>query len=277
MSCSSQTAVKDSQRIPLCINDVEIAHQTIAMEVQNHPSQRPVEAWQAASRALAVREILLQEAKRLEIKPEPTGDSSGRTETSDEALIRQLIAAQITTPNPDDETCHRYYQQNRKRFETPALYEVAHILLGASTEDQDLYAQRSAEAKEIIEALNHSPRAFAALARQYSDCPSSKEGGSLGQITPGQTTPEFEVALTTMQPGEISSTPVETRYGFHIILLQRKVDGTALPFEVVKERISEYLSDKVKRIAIAQYIARLVSAARISGVAMPDAQHLRVF
>jgi peptidyl-prolyl cis-trans isomerase C len=50
-----------------------------------------------------------------------------------------------------------------------------------------------------------------------------------------------------------------------------------LPFEAVHDRIAEYLRDKVRRTAVSQYIARLVSGAEITGVAMPDAQDMRVF
>ena len=77
-------------------------------------------------------------------------------------------------------------------------------------------------------------------------------------------------------PGEIGTEPVETRYGFHIIRLERKHEGRALPYELVADRIADYLAESVRRRAHAQYVARLASAAAIEGVALDGAEAHRV-
>jgi peptidyl-prolyl cis-trans isomerase C len=69
---------------------------------------------------------------------------------------------------------------------------------------------------------------------------------------------------------------VETRYGLHIIRLDRKIEGRQLPFEVVGEWVANYLRDSVLRRATAQYIARLVTAATITGVEIAGAAENRV-
>ncbi len=117
---------------------------------------------------------------------------------------------------------------------------------------------------------------FAALARAHSACPSASQGGNLGQITAGQTTPEFERALLALEPGSIGPEPVATSYGFHIVRLDRKHEGRDLPFELVAVRIAAYLQDCVQRRALAQYVARLASAARIDGIDLAGAEALRV-
>ncbi|MGL5735868.1 MAG: peptidylprolyl isomerase, partial [Beijerinckiaceae bacterium] len=68
------------------MNDVVIARNAIAQETQNHPAATPLEAWQAAARALVIRELLLQEARRLVLTPQPLQDDEGRRETGEEAL-----------------------------------------------------------------------------------------------------------------------------------------------------------------------------------------------
>jgi peptidyl-prolyl cis-trans isomerase C len=98
----------------------------------------------------------------------------------------------------------------------------------------------------------------------------------LGQITADQTTPEFARSLSGMEPGQISERPVATRYGFHIVRLDRKVQGRRLPFDLVADRIARYLRDAVHRRATAQYIARLVSRANITGVTIAGADTHRV-
>ena len=75
---------------------------------------------------------------------------------------------------------------------------------------------------------------------------------------------------------QLCAEPVATRYGFHIIRLDRKHDGRTLPYEVVAGRIADYLRESVRRRADAQYIARLVTAAKIEGIDLAGADALRV-
>ena len=79
-----------------------------------------------------------------------------------------------------------------------------------------------------------------------------------------------------MRPAQLCAAPVETRYGFHIIRLDRKIEGRVLPYEIVAERIADYLRESVRRRADAQYIARLVSAAKIEGIELAGANDMRV-
>ena len=128
----------------------------------------------------------------------------------------------------------------------------------------------------MLAALAERPESFAALAGAYSGCSSAAHGGNLGQITTGQTTPEFEKALVALAPGELCAKPVATRYGIHIIRLDRKHEGKLLPYDVVASRIADYLNESVRRRADAQYIARLVSKAQIEGIDLAGADAHRV-
>jgi len=256
------------------INGVTIPRDLIAREVQHHPSRTPVEAWKAAARALAVRELLLQEARRLGVSGEPMVDGEGRRETADEAAIRTLVAQEIKTPTADTGTCRRYYEQNRQRFCSPDTYEAAHILFAAT--DAAGYTQAWAAAEATLAILREHPERFAELARAHSACSSASQGGNLGQITAGQTTPEFEQALFSLEPGSIGPEPVATRYGFHIIRLEHKHEGRDSPFELVADRVAEYLQERVERRALAQYIARLGTAARVEGIDLATADAMRV-
>ena len=262
--------------VPVRVNGVAITRGAIQREMQHHAAAKPIAAWQDAARALAIRELLLQEARRLAIAPQPLSHGKGRRETDEEAVIRSLIEREVKVPEPDDATCRRYYQQNRARFRSPDIYEAAHILFAAAASDRAAYAQARADAANVLATLQENPDSFAALARAYSRCPSAAQGGNLGQITAGQTTPEFEQALTALEPGELCAAPIETRYGFHVIRLDRKQEGKTLPYEVVAGWIAEYMRESVRRRADAQYIARLISAARIEGIDLSGADALRV-
>ena len=251
----------------ISVNGVAIKRKAIAAEVQNFPAASAASSWDEATRALVVRELLLQEATRLGLAAESKTDADGRRETDEDALIRALVEAEVKTPTADEATLRRFYAANRGAFVTPPLWEADHILIAAPRSDAAVYAAARDKVAGLAAALAAEPARFADLARDCSDCESRALGGSLGQIGPGQTTQEFEVALARLEPGQISQ-PVETRYGVHLIRLRRRIDGRQLPFEAVRARIAAYLEEHVQRHALAQYVALLVGRAEIRGVAM---------
>lgn len=255
---------------PVTVNGVVIPRATIASEVQNFPAPTPAEAWQAAARALAIRELLLQEARRLGIAARQQADGEGRLETPEDALIRALTDQEVRTPLADAPTARRYYDNNPHRFTSAPLYEADHILIAARRDDPAAFQAARDRAAALAAELALHPDRFAALARECSACPSASLGGSLGQIGPGDTTAEFEAALKALDPGTISA-PVQTRYGMHLIRLHRRIDGRTLPFEAVRERIESYLNRRVRHQATAQYIAVLAGKADIQGVALDGA------
>ena len=274
MTCSAHRSLPKGTGVR--VNGIAIPRDVIAREVQHHPSRTPAASWRAAARALVVRELLLQEARRLAVEAEPLADADGRRETAEEAAVRALVAQEVHTPSADMATCRRYYEQNQQRFRSSDIYEAAHILFAASKADAPGYAQARAAAQAALAVLRERPEQFADMARAHSACPSVSQGGKLGQITAGQTTREFEQALFALEPGAISPEPVGTRYGFHIVRLDRKHEGRELPFELVADRIAEYLEERVQRLALAQYVARLAAAARIEGIDLAAAEAIRV-
>jgi peptidyl-prolyl cis-trans isomerase C len=191
-------------------------------------------------------------------------------------MIRALIEREVKTPVADASACRRYYDLNRRRFRSADIFEVSHILFAARKDDAPSFDRARAAANTALELLAREPERFAELARAQSTCPSAAAGGNLGQITAGETTPEFEAAMKDLEPGAMTEHPVETRYGLHIIRLERKIAGRELPFELVRERVADYLADRVHRIAVAQYVARLAGRAVIEGVALPMPADLRV-
>jgi peptidyl-prolyl cis-trans isomerase C len=254
----------------ITVNGVAVTRKAIAAEVQNFPNGSAGASWAAATRALVVRELLLQEAARLSVAAEPRTDTDGRVETTEDALIRALVEAQVRTPQADEASLRRFYESNRRRFVTPPLCEADHILIGAARTDGEAYAAAREKAAALAATLAAEPARFADVARACSDCSSRSLGGSLGQIGPGQTTPEFEAALVALAPGQISGA-VETRYGVHVIRLVHRIDGRQLPFAAVRERIAAYLQEHVQRHALAQFVSLLVGRADIRGIDMAGA------
>ena len=79
-----------------------------------------------------------------------------------------------------------------------------HILVGQEFEIKDIQ-------KKLSEGLT-----FEELARDFSTCPSGKDGGNLGEFGKGMMVPSFEKAAFALMPGEVSE-PVRTQFGFHLI------------------------------------------------------------
>jgi peptidyl-prolyl cis-trans isomerase C len=254
------------------VNGVAIPIEAIRREAQNHPATDAKLAFAEAARALVVRELLLQEVQRLGLQADAAEDSDGRRETDEEALIAALLEREVATPKADAETCRRYYLKNARRFRSADIYEARHILIAADPGDRAARAAARSQAESLITELEADPTRFAALALQHSACPSKAEGGNLGQLTQGQTVPEFETFLFNLEEGQLCPVPVGTRFGFHVVKLDRKLPGRALDFDLVQERIADYLETASRRRAIAQYIGVLAGAARITGIDLAAAE-----
>ena len=245
------------------VNEVPIDVEAIAAEVQYHPAESLPRAQHQAAVALVVRQVLLQEAERLGIdQAQPESED----QTPEEARIRVLLDRQVQVPTPDQATAHTFYDNHQDRFRSSPLYQVSHILIPAPADDPDARDTAKAQAGRVLDEVLAAPERFGDLAKEYSACPSKEVGGNLGQIGRGQTVKEFETYLDRMDPGTISTAPLETRYGFHIISLERRIDGKQLPYDMVEERILGYLEDQVQRRATSQYIQLLIGAANIKGI-----------
>tara|TARA_R110002072_G_scaffold2361_3_gene19644 strand:+ start:828 stop:1661 length:834 start_codon:yes stop_codon:yes gene_type:complete len=257
--------------VPVSVNDVVITPDAISAETQHHPSRKPEAAWKAAAEALVIREALLQRARGLNITAVPVKDEAGRIESDDDALIRTLLEAEVTTPDPDEDSCRRYFEKNREKLRAPDLYEAAHILLQANKKDALAYGRARTEAETLLEQLRRKPELFSRMARDRSDCASATEGGRLGQITTGQTTPMFEAALAKMKPGQIYPEPVETPYGLHIIRLDESRPGDVPDFDMARPLVEEFLRDASWRRAVAQFVSLVLGEAKITGVELKGA------
>lgn len=251
----------------LVIEGVEIPEFLIAEEAQHHPSANPMEARTAAGKALAVRALLLHRADELGLVAQPQVDDDGREETLEEALIRGVLDAEVEIDPPSAAECLRVYDAGRHRFSTPVLTEAAHILVQPKTDDAEGWEVARQTAQGALDQLIRQPARFAQLAKALSDCPSGAVGGSLGQLGPGDVVSEVELALAELAPGAVLGTPLRSRFGWHVLKLERRIEGRVLPFEYVEDKIRLHLESRAWTAAAARYVADLAARARAQGVA----------
>lgn len=250
------------------VNGIEIDPEAIAREIQHHPAPDAETAWVEAARALAVRELLLQEARRLGVDADPESDEDGRAEADDDALVRSLLDMEISPEMPGEAECRRYYEAQQHRFRTPDLFEASHILIEPEGDGDRHSTAAEAEARAIAARVGDDPRAFAEAARAFSKCPSAQQDGSLGQIRRGELAPVVQAGIEALDEGTAGRDPVRSRFGWHVLRLHRRIEGRTLPFEIVRERIADMLEARSWSMAAARYVADLAARSDVEGVAI---------
>ncbi|NLB52836.1 MAG: hypothetical protein GX808_07840 [Syntrophomonadaceae bacterium] len=185
---------------------------------------------------------------------EETGMSQNqlRDEIKTEKIYSELQNRVTEDVKINDEEIKQYYDDNSDLFKEESGMEIAHILV--DTEDQ---------AKEIIVMLGKGDN-FAELAKEFSSCPSSAEGGNLGLINENSNyVPEFKEAALKLKAGEITKNPVKSAFGFHVIKAGEKREARIIPFEEIKTLLTSQLLENKKTEIYYNYLQDLHKKAEI--------------
>ncbi|WP_205342717.1 peptidylprolyl isomerase [Denitrificimonas caeni] len=264
-SASPLLIATSNQDLPIVrVNGVEISSTAIAQEMQYHPADSQREVVFLAAQALVLQELLKQRAAEINLTV-TVKDS----ESLEEATIRCLLDHEISTPSIGDSELETFYNHNPRSFTTPPLVSAKHILIAADPEDDLERSTQQEVAQNIIEQLKAGAD-FATMAMTHSACPSKQQQGALGQLSKGQTVPEFERQLLRLPLG-LATQPIESRYGFHIVVVEQRVEGELLPLHMVKERIAAQLSQRVWQKSVTQYLQMLAGEATIEGITLRGA------
>lgn len=176
-------------------------------------------------------------------------------------MIKQDIYGKIAV---DEKSAREFYTKNPKEFEEPELLRASHVLVRVEKgADEKTKAEARKEAEKVL-ADAKSGKDFAALAREHSDDPGSKDkGGDLGEFARDMMVPAFEEAAFALQkPGDLSGV-VETVYGFHVIKLGEKKSAHSIPFDEVKEDLVNFLTMKKKDESLRAYVDTLRKKAKV--------------
>lgn len=140
-----------------------------------------------------------------------------------------------------------YYASHQKEFEQPEEVSARHILIRPKTQDDAGWKDALKRAQDVYAKATARGADFAALAKQYSEDPGSKDsGGELGWFARGRMVKEFEDAAFKLSPGAISE-PVKSDFGYHILKVEGRRPGglrsLAEVRETIKEKLLEGLAD----------------------------------
>lgn len=175
---------------------------------------------------LIQRELLIQQATQKQLDKAP--EFIERMTTVRNSLLSQAALQDYLKNNPvtDEEIKAEY---DSKMANMGNEYKARHILV--KTED---------EAKKLVAELEKGGD-FTALAKKHSIDPMGSEGGDLGWFTADRMVAPFSEAVMALENGKFTKQPVQTQFGWHVILREDSRALTPPPFDAVKEQIRPML------------------------------------
>ena len=180
-----------------------------------------------------------------------------------ESAIETLLEQEVRVPRHTEDECRRWYDAHPREFTSGELVFARHILFAVTPRTPVEKLRRRAE--ETLLELRTRPELFGERARELSNCRSALQDGSLGPLARGECVPEFEAAIFGEVGSGILPTLVRTRYGFHIVMVEGRIPGKRVPYEVVKERIAARLESEALGRALSQYAEALAPARTTRG------------
>lgn len=151
----------------------------------------------------------------------------------EDMLANFAIAKAVDNVRVTEEEAKQFYNEHKNELSAGESVSASHILVDSEE-----------KANEILKEIESREISFEDAARKYSSCPSSEQGGSLGEFTRGQMVPEFDEACFSMQPGEMRG-PIKTQFGYHLIKLNDRKAPQILGYEEIADQIKQKLiSDK---------------------------------
>ena len=157
------------------------------------------------------------------------------------AVEKHLSSVKVT-----DEEVVAFYNEHPEAFVQGPTVNASHILV--STEE---------EALSILAKINAGEMTFEDAAKEYSSCPSKENGGSLGDFGQGQMVPEFDQAVFAMEVGAITEAPVQTQFGYHLIRLNSKNEGTTVALDEIRDALKGKLLEEKQQQAYESKVGQL--------------------
>jgi peptidyl-prolyl cis-trans isomerase C len=185
---------------------------------------------EAIKRDLIGREVLIQEADKQGVGNR--AEVKNQIDNARQSIIINAMLADYIKKNPVKDADITAEYNKFKAQVGDKEYHARHILV--ATED---------EAKAIIAKLKGGAK-FEDLAKQSKDPGSANNGGDLDWASPANFVPEFSKAMTSLQKGAITDTPVKTQYGYHVIKLEDTRAAKIPPLDEVKQQVAEQLQQR---------------------------------
>ena len=152
----------------------------------------------------------------------------------------------IAAVKVNEEDVKKYYEDNLDKFKQGETVNADHILVDSEE-----------KALEILSKIESGEMSFGDAAKEFSSCPSGQRGGNLGDFGRGQMVPEFDKAVFELEVGEVTKTPVQTQFGYHLIKLNSKSEASVMPFDDIAPQLSDMVLNEKRREAYERKINQL--------------------
>jgi len=190
------------------------------------------------------QKLLLLDATRNLYEREPEFKAE-LARVKEDLLVNYAVNKAVSSVRVTDAEAKEFFDAHPEQFAGEKTVNASHILVADE-----------AQANEILAKINAGELSFEDAAKQYSSCPSSAEGGCLGDFGHGQMVPEFDQACFSMAEGEIAG-PVQTQFGFHLIKLNKINEAQPMQFEQIKEQLKQSLLGEKQQNAYQSKINQL--------------------
>jgi parvulin-like peptidyl-prolyl isomerase len=190
------------------------------------------------------------------------------TQVLERAICEEVVERVLTSKaQVTDDQVKQYYQDHAAELRRPEMVRASHILLST----RDATGNQLSDVKKtekFILATNVLARArkgedFAALAKEFSEDPGSKDKGGEYTFPRGQMAPEFEAAAFSLQTNQISDI-VTTTFGYHIIRLIQRIPSEPIEFGGIAEDIRKKLiQEQVQERLLPKHLQELKQSAKL--------------
>jgi peptidyl-prolyl cis-trans isomerase C len=249
---------------------VQLLLQKVTAEDKSNGVQKAGVQMKALLERAGSQEALDRQMKAVGMTPSELRSKVTQENTAQAVLTRELNVA-IT-----DAEVKQFYDEHPAEFEQPEMIHVRHILLMTMdpvTRTPLAADQQKAKQKQADDLLKRirGGADFAALAKQYSEDPGSKDnGGELPAFPRGQMVPEFEAAAFSLTNNQVSDI-VTSSYGYHVIKLLDKTpakkvaltDKVPLSDVTIASRVKELLTQQKTEKLAPDYLNKLQAAADV--------------
>jgi len=185
---------------------------------------------------------------------------------ADELAVNMWMKKQMDSAVVSDSEAKAFYDKNKEKFMMPETVHARHILVKTEKEANDIIKALKGLSGDKLKAK------FIELAKAKSTGPSGPKGGDLGNFRKGQMVPEFSKAVWSLKPGEITTKPVKTQFGYHVIYLEEKNAAKPVAYETVKDKIIATLKQQQFAKKISEIAKELRSKAKIVDMSKPAEQ-----
>jgi len=186
-----------------------------------------------------LNQLIQQTLLAQSLEGEPSLQVKLLIENERRALLASQVISEMMGAEIDEAAIQAAYEEQYALATASTEYSAAHILV--ETED---------EAKDLIRKLDDGAE-FAALAREFSTGPSGPGGGDLGWFGEGVMVAPFFEAVIALKPGEVSP-PVQTDFGWHVILLKETRSQERPALSAVRDEIIESMRNAALEARLAE-------------------------